>query len=170
MASGLSRLLKDPLDIPADKLETDWEEVQQALFGFEEKIQVQHVSSHRETNAGIQDFDDWTAHWNGRADHEAIVAHQIRMPELKALQKQMIAHHRQQLVYMKELVALHLDTAQTSFDACDEDHEDRDDEVGPDLNINDQSRTCAFLDPWQSNLPSDPYAVARRSDRREIWN
>lgn len=154
-ATGVNRLLADPHDLPHEKLTEDWE-VQQALFGFEDKIRIQHIQSHRDAANGTLDFDDWTAHWNGGASHEALAAHLSGSHEVEDLRKQMVQHHCTQISYLKELTELHFEVAQTSFDQSYEAQEEpEDEEEGDKPQVLDPQRICLQQDLWQLELPPE---------------
>lgn len=129
------------------------------------EIRIQHISSHWEAVNGTLDFDDWTAYWNGRADHEALAAHLLRSPDVEGLQKWMVQHHRAQIdhrtqiSHLKELIELHFEVAQTSFDQTNEAQEDpEDEEEGDRSQVLDQRRVCPQQDLWQLDLPLDLHA------------
>ena len=128
----------------------------QALFGFEDKIRIQHIQSHRDAANGTLDFDDWTAHWNGGASHEALAAHLSGSHEVEDLRKQMVQHHCTQISYLKELTELHFEVAQTSFDQSYEAQEEpEDEEEGDKPQVLDPQRICLQQDLWQLELPPE---------------
>ena len=56
----------------------DWLRILHALREHPYPIGVQHIAAHRVSVAQYQEVDEWTAYWNGRADHQAAQAHRLR--------------------------------------------------------------------------------------------
>ena len=156
-AGGVARLLNNIEDAPNDAHADVWEEIQALLHGHDERIQVQHVSSHRRAERLLMDVDSWTAYWNDRADHEAVQAHALRSFELEGLRKQMLDHFHWQTATLKQLVDFHFMIAETFHAKESETAEDYDmEQVGEaDEGLNGP-RLCSHNVPWQRALPDLP--------------
>ena len=152
VTTGLHRLLCDPMDPPQDQHAREWKQIQQMLFGHSDHILIQHVSSHRQAGNGTADIDDWTAYWNGRADHEAAIAHGLRNPDVELIRQQMLHHHEHQLRIMDQLTHFHYALAQTSFEKLgggeDDIEEDYEHGLQPELH-----RHCIDPVDWQNEIP-----------------
>ena len=167
VATGLHRLLCDPMDPPQDQYSQEWKQIQQMLFGHSDRIQIQHISSHRNSGNGTADLDDWTAYWNDRADHEAKIAHGLRNSKLEMIRQQMIQHHESQLRIMEQLTGFHYALAQTSFEKIGGGEDDIDDDAEPGLGP-ELHRHCLSPVDWQSEIPgqvSENWRCASLNDK-----
>ena len=67
-------MLVDQEDIPDGKHHAQWLKIKEILDHLEQPLTVQNVAAHRDTTRLHGDVEDWTAHWNNRADAEASTA------------------------------------------------------------------------------------------------
>jgi ribonuclease HI len=150
---GVAHLLQSG-ECPFDKYENLWDRIHTSLQGHQDRIFVQHVTSHRLSLRLSMDVDDWTAYWNGRADHEAEVAHSLRSYEVERVRQSMIAHHNMTVEILMQFVNFHLDIAEyhANMDNVDvlEVEEIMDSEEPEGL---DGRRLCLAHVPWQRDLP-----------------
>ena len=107
VGQGAEQLLQDADSIPDGKHRAGWKQIQEALLSCENVVRIQHISAHRQSNALNQDFDDWSALWNNRADWEARAAHKKRDPTLQRTWEAMRRHQDEQLQHLRRLRDLH---------------------------------------------------------------
>ena len=131
-ATGLARLMKDPMDIPEDQAEELWHQLSAELQGATAPITIQHVAAHREHHAEANPIDEWTAYWNGRADSDASSAHGMRGLTFMTKWKQVRDTYYQMVEDMKQLQDFHLAVADLRLQA-EPMEEDEDDGVTDDI-------------------------------------
>ena len=99
--------MRDHGEVP-DTYADDWCRAQHALAALTKDLNIQHIAAHRESIVNYQSLDEWTAYWNGRADHEAMLAHGHRPPRLRQIWDQLCRWHDSSLAQLCKLQSLHL--------------------------------------------------------------
>ena len=130
-ATGLARLLHDRADLPGPKDYDLWLRLQAALGEVTGLVRVQHTSAHR-TWQGIQDWSDWTAYWNDRADRAAGAAHALRQQTTRTLWQTLCCDFEQNEKDLFKLVDYHValsTAAQMTTSSADADDEGPDSEI-----------------------------------------
>ncbi len=115
VATNLFTLIHN--QILPESYQQDWLRILHALQDHPYSVGVQHVAAHRASTAQYQEVDEWTAYWNGRADHQAMQAHRLRATNISTLWTQLRNHHELALQRLIRFQRLHLDVLLARQDA-----------------------------------------------------